>query len=70
MFFCNVVNVVIIVTVVSDYLVETALKGKPGLIDLVMGIVVVCHANQFYQLFFFLGAASLKLYGSKKAQIQ
>ena len=64
--------VVVIVSIVHEDLTETALWGKPCLINLVSGIVVICCANRFYQfLIIFWSGIIETLDGTEKnAQIQ
>ena len=65
------VNVVIIVTMVSNYLVETALQGQPSPIDFLLGIVLICLTNCFYQLLLISQRCIIEtLYGSEKPQVQ
>ena len=44
------VDVIVIVTMVSNYLVKTALQGQPSPIDFLLGIFIVRLTNCFYQL--------------------
>ena len=55
------VNVVVIVTMVSDYLVKTALQGQPSLIDFCLGYLSYASLTASINSSLFLGAASLKL---------
>ena len=65
------VNVVAIVTMVSDYLVKITLQGQPSLIDFLPGIFIVHITNCFYQLLFISRCCIVEtLYGSEKAQVQ
>ena len=65
------VDVVVIVTMVSNYLVETALQGQPSPIDFLLGIFLICITNCFYQLLLISWCCIVEtLYGSEKAQVQ
>ena len=65
------VDVVIIVTMVSNYLVKTALQGQPSPIDFLLGIFIICITNCFYQLLLVSRHCIIEtLYGSEKAQVQ
>ena len=65
------VDVVVIVTMVSDYLVKTTLQGQPSSIDFLPGIFIICLTNCFYQLLFISQHCIIEtLYGSEKAQVQ
>ena len=48
----DVFNVVVIVSIVQYYLIEAALSGKPGMIELVLQIFVVGCTNCLYQFLF------------------
>ena len=64
------VDVVVIVTMVNDYLVKTTLV-KTSLIDFLPGIFVICITNCFCELFFISQRCIIEtLYGSEKAQVQ
>ena len=61
------VNVVVIVTMVSDYLVKTALQGQPSSIDFLCGIFIIRITNCFYQLLFISQCCIVQtMYGSEK----
>ena len=65
------VDVVIIVTMVSNDLVKTALQGQPSPIDFLLGIVIVCLTNCLYQLLLVSWHCIIEtLYGSEKPQVQ
>ena len=65
------VDVVVIVTMVSNYLVKTALQGQPSPIDFLLGIFIVRLTNWFYQLLLVSWRCIIEtLYGSEKAQVQ
>ena len=46
------VYLVLITTVILDYLVETTLKGEPGMVDFVFWIVYKNHSDCLYQFHF------------------
>ena len=63
------VDVVVIVTMVSDYLVKTTLQGQPSSIDFLPGTFVICFTNCFYQLLFIPQRCIIEtLYGSEKSK--
>ena len=65
------VDVVVIVTMVSDYLVKTTLQGQPSLIDFLPGIFVICITSCSCQLLFVSQHCIIEtLYGSEKSQVQ
>ena len=65
------VDVIVIVTRVSNYLVKTALQGQPSLIDFLLGIFFVHLTNCFYQILLISQHCIIEtLYGSEKAQVQ
>ena len=65
------VNVIVIVTMVSNYLVKMALQGQPSPIDFLLGIFIICLTNCFYQLLLISQCGIIEtLYGSEKAQVQ
>ena len=65
------VDVVVIGTMVSSYLVKTALQGQPSLIDFLLGIFIIRITNCFYQLLLVSQCCiDETLYGSEKTQVQ
>ena len=65
------VDVVVIVTMVSDYLIKTALQGQPSSIGFLPGIFIIHTTNCFYQLLFISWRCIVEAqYGSEKAQVQ
>ena len=65
------VDVVIIVTMVSNYLVETTLQSQPSPIEFLLWIVLVRLTNCFYQFLLVSQHCIIEtLYGSEKPQVQ
>ena len=62
---------VVVVSIVHDYLIEAALLGEPGTINLVLQIAVIHHANLLYQFLIMFWCSIVEtLDGSEKPQIQ
>ena len=65
------VNLVLVTTVILDYLVETTLKGEPGLVDFVFWIVDKNHSDHLYQFHFVFWCCIVEILDhSEEPQIQ
>ena len=62
----NVFNIVVIVSIVQYYLIEAALSGEPGMINLVLQIAVIHCTICLYHSSSCFGMALLKLWMALK----
>ena len=65
------VNLVLITTMILDYLVKTTLKGESGIIDFVFWIVYKSYSDYLYQFHFIFWQCIIEtLDHSEEPQIQ
>ena len=61
-FFSYMVNLVVVTTIVLDYLVEATLKGEPGMVDYVSQIIFIHCTACLYQFLFIFQCCIIKLW--------